>query len=114
MAALLLAATSLTACVSPTPRADGTYTAPIGGAPVINNETQYSNQLRCIGGLLATAVMGVPAWRQIDLLPVMTAGGDDEDDADPDDDDDADGAPGRAAAADAVEALFDRNAATPA
>ena len=52
MAALLLAATSLTACVSPTPRADGTYTAPIGGAPVINNETQYSNQLRCIGGLL--------------------------------------------------------------
>jgi hypothetical protein len=64
------------------------------------------------GGLLATAVMGVPAWRQIDLLPVMTAGGDDEDDTEPDDD--ADGAPGRAEAADAVEALFDRDAVTPA
>jgi curli biogenesis system outer membrane secretion channel CsgG len=52
IAAMLLAATSLVACVSPTPRADGTYAAPIGGAPVVNNETQYSNQLRCIGGLL--------------------------------------------------------------
>ena len=50
MAAMLFAATSITGCISPSPRADGTYTTPIGGAPVINNETQYSNQLRCIGG----------------------------------------------------------------
>lgn len=52
VAALLLSATTVTACVSPTPRANGTYAAPIGGAPVINNETQYSNQLRCIGNLM--------------------------------------------------------------
>lgn len=60
MAAMLFAATSITACVSPTPRADGTYTAPIGGAPVINNETQYSNQLRCIGGLIRSRPSAPP------------------------------------------------------
>ncbi len=60
LAAMLLAATSLAACVSPTPRADGTYTSPIGGAPVINNETQYSNKLRCIGGLMRSRHMPAP------------------------------------------------------
>jgi curli biogenesis system outer membrane secretion channel CsgG len=60
MAALLLTATSVTACVSPTPRADGTYTAPIGGAPVINNETQYSNKLRCIGSHIRSRASAPP------------------------------------------------------
>jgi curli biogenesis system outer membrane secretion channel CsgG len=60
MAALMLTATSVTACVSPTPRADGTYTAPIGGAPVIDNETQYSNKLRCIGGYIRSRTSAPP------------------------------------------------------
>lgn len=47
--AVSLLSTSLTACISPTPRADGTYTTPIGGAPVIDNETPYSQALRCMG-----------------------------------------------------------------
>lgn len=47
--AALLMGTSLTACISPVPRADGTYTTPIGGAPVIDNETPYSQALRCLG-----------------------------------------------------------------
>jgi curli biogenesis system outer membrane secretion channel CsgG len=46
---LLLLGSSLTACISPVPRADGTYTTPIGGAPVIDNETPYSQALRCLG-----------------------------------------------------------------
>lgn len=40
------------------------------------------------GGVIASALMGVPAWRQIDLLPVMLAAeegaGDEPDDADDD------------------------------
>ncbi len=39
---------ALTGCVSPFPLADGTYTSPIGGAPVISNETPYSGALRCL------------------------------------------------------------------
>jgi hypothetical protein len=34
------------------------------------------------GGVLASALMGVPAWRQVDLLPVVSAASDDDDDDD--------------------------------
>jgi hypothetical protein len=37
------------------------------------------------GGMLATVLMGVPAWRHIDLLPVMARDLDDEDDEDDED-----------------------------
>lgn len=57
------------------------------------------------GGLLATALMGVPVWRQIDLLPVMAQAEWDEDrpedDAAPETSDDDAGA---------VEDLFDDHA----
>jgi curli production assembly/transport component CsgG/holdfast attachment protein HfaB len=46
--ALATAAIALAGCVSPVPLSDGTYTAPIGGAPVISNETPYSASLRCL------------------------------------------------------------------
>jgi curli production assembly/transport component CsgG/holdfast attachment protein HfaB len=46
--ALASAAIALAGCVSPVPLSDGTYTSPIGGAPVISNETPYSNALRCL------------------------------------------------------------------
>ena len=42
-------ATALGGCISPIPTSDGTYTSPIGGAPVISNETPYSAALRCLG-----------------------------------------------------------------
>lgn len=47
----LIAAFALQGCISP--QADsvtGRYTAPIGGSPVISNETPYSAALRCMAG----------------------------------------------------------------
>lgn len=46
---------ALAGCVSPTPDSvTGRYTAPIGGAPVISNETPYSDALRCLSGFTRT------------------------------------------------------------
>ena len=50
---LILAAVALEGCISPVPDSVGRYTAPIGGAPVISNETPYSAALRCMGGFVA-------------------------------------------------------------
>jgi len=41
-------AVALGGCVSPVPDSTGRYTSPIGGAPVISNETPYSASLRCL------------------------------------------------------------------
>jgi len=49
---LILAAVALEGCISPTPDSVGRYTSPIGGAPVISNETPYSAALRCMGGFV--------------------------------------------------------------
>src|SRR3954468_8425264 len=49
---LALAAVTLQGCISPWPDSRGRYTAPIGGAPVISNETPYSAALRCMGGFV--------------------------------------------------------------
>ena len=49
---LILAAVALEGCISPSPDAVGRYTAPIGGAPVISNETPYSSALRCMSGIV--------------------------------------------------------------
>jgi curli production assembly/transport component CsgG/holdfast attachment protein HfaB len=43
-----LAAAPLAGCISPGADSLGRYTAPIGGAPVISNETPYSAALRCM------------------------------------------------------------------
>jgi curli production assembly/transport component CsgG/holdfast attachment protein HfaB len=45
-----LAALSLQGCISPSANSVGRYTTPIGGAPVISNETPYSAALRCMAG----------------------------------------------------------------
>lgn len=46
---IALTAASLGGCISPTADKDtGRYTAPIGDAPVISNETPYSTALRCM------------------------------------------------------------------
>src|SRR6201996_5548896 len=48
----ILAALALEGCISPSPDSVGRYTAPIGGAPVISNETPYSAALRCMSGIV--------------------------------------------------------------
>lgn len=57
--ALALGALALGGCVSPVPMSDGTYTAPIGGSPVISNETPYSAALRCLGRYTANSPIRV-------------------------------------------------------
>lgn len=49
---LALAVVTLQGCISPWPDSKGRYTAPIGGAPVISNETPYSAALRCMSGFV--------------------------------------------------------------
>src|ERR1700742_3914672 len=49
----VLAALALTGCISPSADKVGRYTAPIGGAPVISNETPYSAALRCMSGIVS-------------------------------------------------------------
>jgi len=49
--ALLALAFALEGCISPSADSvTGRYTAPIGGSPVISNETPYSAALRCMAG----------------------------------------------------------------
>lgn len=47
--AVAAVAMALGGCVSPIPGPTGRYTLPIGGSPVISNETPYSGALRCLG-----------------------------------------------------------------
>ncbi|MDP1627197.1 holdfast anchoring protein HfaB [Parvibaculum sp.] len=51
----LAMAFALTGCVSANAGSDGRYVAPIGNAPVINNETPYSSALRCLAGHVPSA-----------------------------------------------------------
>jgi curli production assembly/transport component CsgG/holdfast attachment protein HfaB len=46
---VLAAAALMSGCISPIAMGDGRYTDPIGNAPVISNETPYSDPLRCLG-----------------------------------------------------------------
>ena len=50
----LIAAVALEGCISPVADSAGRYTAPIGGSPVISNETPYSAALRCMAHYTAT------------------------------------------------------------
>ena len=49
---LILATLALEGCISPQADSVGRYTSPIGGAPVITNETPYSSALRCMSGIV--------------------------------------------------------------
>jgi curli production assembly/transport component CsgG/holdfast attachment protein HfaB len=49
----IVAALALVGCISPSADSVGRYTAPIGGAPVIANETPYSAALRCLSGVVS-------------------------------------------------------------
>ena len=51
--AMLAATLALEGCISPHADSVGRYAAPIGGSPVISNETPYSAALRCMSGIVA-------------------------------------------------------------
>jgi curli production assembly/transport component CsgG/holdfast attachment protein HfaB len=51
--AVLAATLALEGCISPQADSVGRYTSPIGGSPVISNETPYSAALRCMSGVVA-------------------------------------------------------------
>ena len=50
---LLCAALALEGCISTEAGQDGRYTVPIGGSPVVSNETPYSQALRCMSAYTA-------------------------------------------------------------
>src|SRR5476649_1202282 len=52
LALALIAVMALEGCISPSADSVGRYTSPIGGAPVISNETPYSAALRCMSGIV--------------------------------------------------------------
>src|SRR3954471_17296333 len=56
---LVISMIALAGCISQDPGATGRYTAPIGGSPVIANETPYFDALRCMGGYTARHPMRI-------------------------------------------------------
>lgn len=72
---LILAALALEGCISPTPNAIGRYTAPIGGSPVISNETPYSAALRCLSGIVSQHPVRIAVGQIADYTGKMEADG---------------------------------------
>jgi len=67
-----LAAIALGGCVSPTADSEtGRYTAPIGDAPVIANETPYSDSLRCLAGVTSQRPLRIAVGQIADYTGKM-------------------------------------------
>jgi curli biogenesis system outer membrane secretion channel CsgG len=66
-----ISALGLTACVSPSADDIGRYTAPIGDAPVIANETPYSAALRCLAGYTARRPLRIAVGQIADYTGKM-------------------------------------------
>jgi len=60
IALVAFTATMLAGCISPTALSDGKYADPIGDAPVISNETPYSDALRCLGAVARSGKLAPP------------------------------------------------------
>src|SRR4051812_36145471 len=73
--AFVLAAAALQGCISPVPDSVGRYTAPIGGAPVVSNETPYSAALRCMGGFVRQHPVRVAVGQTADYTGKTEADG---------------------------------------
>jgi curli biogenesis system outer membrane secretion channel CsgG len=70
--ALALVAGTLGGCVSPSADSEtGRYTAPIGDAPVIANETPYSDALRCLAGATAQRPLRIAVGQIADYTGKM-------------------------------------------
>ena len=71
----VIAGLALSGCVSPVPDSTGRYTSPIGGSPVISNETPYSSALRCLGGYTAQRGMKIAVGQIADYTGKAEADG---------------------------------------
>src|ERR1700689_107387 len=68
---LALVAVATTGCISPTADSVGRYTAPIGDAPVIANETPYSAALRCFSAYTARRPLRIAVGQIADYTGKM-------------------------------------------
>lgn len=69
--AAVLSAVALTGCVSPSADSIGRYTAPIGDAPVITNDTPYSAALRCFSQYTARRPLRIAVGQIADYTGKM-------------------------------------------
>ena len=72
---LILAALALEGCISPSADSIGRYTAPIGGSPVISNETPYSTALRCMSGIVSQHPVRIAVGQIADYTGKIEADG---------------------------------------
>lgn len=68
---LVLTTVALGGCVSTSADDTGRYTVPIGDAPVIANETPYSDALRCLTGVTAARPMRIAVGQIADYTGKM-------------------------------------------
>jgi curli biogenesis system outer membrane secretion channel CsgG len=66
LALVLASVLTLEGCISPYGDSVGRYTSPIGGAPVISNETPYSAALRCMSGVTHTRPIKIAVGQIVD------------------------------------------------
>jgi curli biogenesis system outer membrane secretion channel CsgG len=71
----ILAALALAGCISPSADSLGRYTAPIGGSPVISNETPYSTALRCMSGIVGQHPVRIAVGQIADYTGKIEADG---------------------------------------
>jgi curli biogenesis system outer membrane secretion channel CsgG len=72
---LILTALTLEGCISPSADSIGRYTAPIGGSPVISNETPYSAALRCMSGVVSQHPVRIAVGQIADYTGKIEADG---------------------------------------
>jgi len=68
-------ALALQGCISPTADSVGRYTSPIGGSPVISNETPYSSALRCMSGIVSQHPVRIAVGQIADYTGKIEADG---------------------------------------
>ena len=73
--AVILAVLTLEGCISPSADSVGRYTAPIGGSPVISNETPYSAALRCMSGIVGQHPVRIAVGQIADYTGKIEADG---------------------------------------
>jgi curli biogenesis system outer membrane secretion channel CsgG len=72
---VILAALALEGCISPSADSVGRYTSPIGGSPVISNETPYSSALRCMSGIVSQHPVRIAVGQIADYTGKIEADG---------------------------------------
>jgi curli biogenesis system outer membrane secretion channel CsgG len=73
--AVILAGLVLEGCISPSADSVGRYTTPIGGSPVISNETPYSTALHCMSGIVSQHPVRIAVGQIADYTGKIEADG---------------------------------------